>query len=194
MECFRGSIMAGIGELVPLFLTIVLAIILIIYFVSRKRKLDFKRVIVNILFGLSITGILFVTVFPGYYGIGVPRIANIVPFIGMYNIMFRSVDITVPIRNLGLNIILFVPFGFFLSLKKSSFQKNLMPSVILTGFLFSLFIEVVQFSIPMGRSADIDDLILNTFGTFLGFLVWKHLNSKFPGILSSKVTSNSHIY
>jgi len=181
------------GDLVPLFLIIVLAVIIITYLVSRKKKLDFKRVIVNILFGLSITGILFVTVFPGYYGIGVPRIANIVPFIGMYNIMFHSVDITVPIRNLGLNILLFVPFGFFLSLKKSSFQKKLMPIVILTGFLFSFFIEVVQFSIPMGRSADIDDLILNTFGTFLGFLVWKLLNSKFPSILSYKGTSNRHI-
>lgn len=140
------------------------------------------------MFVFSIIGTLLITVFPLYYGASMPRIANIVPFVGMYNIMFHSVDITVPIRNLGLNILLFVPFGFFLSLK-----KRFMFVVILTGLLFSLFIEIVQFSIPMGRSADIDDVILNTFGTFLGYIIWKLFNSKFLGISSSKETSNGHI-
>ena len=146
------------GVLVPLFLLIVLAVILITYFVSRKGKLDFKSVIVNVMFILSVIGILFVTIYPKSYGPGMPRIVNLVPFIGMYKIMFHSVDIIVPIRNLGLNILLFVPFGFFLTIK-SSFYKNLKLFVILTGFLFSLSIEIVQFSIPMGRATDIDDVI-----------------------------------
>ncbi|MGE7838266.1 VanZ family protein [Viridibacillus arvi] len=62
-----------------------------------------------------------------------------------------------------------------------------------TGFLFSLFIEMVQFSMPMGRSVDVDDVILNTIGTFLGFITWKLLNSKLRGIPSSKEASNGHI-
>ncbi|XQY92313.1 VanZ family protein [Metabacillus sp. HB246100] len=181
------------GDLVPLFLIIVLAICITVYFVSKKKNFDFKRVIINVLLGLSIIGILLVTVYPRYYGTEIPIIINLVPFIGMYNIMFHSVDITVPIRNLGLNILLFVPFGFFLSLKISSLQKKIILKVILTGFLFSLFIEVVQFSIPMGRSADIDDLILNTIGAFLGYIIWKIFNSKFTNISLSKGTSKGHI-
>ncbi|WP_091488258.1 VanZ family protein [Alkalibacterium putridalgicola] len=65
--------------------------------------------------------------------------------------------------------------------------------MILTGLLFSLFIEVVQFSIPMGRSADIDDLILNTIGAFLGYIIWKILISIFPSISLSKGTSKGHM-
>lgn len=174
------------GDLVPLFLIIVLAVCIITYFVSKKRKLNFKRVVVNVLFALSVIGILLVTVYPN--GLGMRRSVNIVPFVGIYNIMFHSVDLTVPIRNLGLNILLFIPIGFFLSFKKSSFKF-----VLLTGFLFSLFIEMVQFSIPMGRSADIDDVILNTIGTFLGYIFWKLSNSKWRSIASSKEASNGHI-
>ncbi|SFC29863.1 Glycopeptide antibiotics resistance protein [Alkalibacterium subtropicum] len=181
------------GELVPLFLIIVLVIYITVYFISKKKNLDFKRVSINILLGLSIIGILLVTVYPRYYGTEIPTIINIVPFTGMYDIMFHSVDITVPIRNLGLNILLFVPFGFFLSQKISSLQKKVRLNLILAGLLFSLFIEVVQFSIPMGRSADIDDLILNTVGAFLGYIIWKILNSKFPSISLSKKTSKGHM-
>jgi glycopeptide antibiotics resistance protein len=181
------------GDLVPLFLIIVLTVCITVYFVSRKKNLDFKRVIINILLGFSIIGILLVTVFPRYYGTEMPRVINMVPFIGMYDIMFYSVDIIVPIRNLGLNILLFVPFGFFLSLKISSLQKKIMLNVILTGLLLSLFIEMVQFSIPMGRSADEDDLILNTIGTFLCYIIWKLFYSKFPNISLSKGTSRGHI-
>ncbi|WP_349654978.1 VanZ family protein [Metabacillus hrfriensis] len=36
-----------------------------------------------------------------------------------------------------------------------------------------IFIEVIQYSFPMGRSADIDDLLLNTFGALLGTITWK---------------------
>lgn len=181
------------GHLVPLFLIILLAICIITYVVSRKKKLDFKSVIVNLLLGLSIIGIILVTVYPEDFGHAMPRVVNLVPFVGMYKILFYSVDITVPIRNLGFNILLFVPFGFFLTLKTSSFQKKLNLFVILTGFLFSLFIETVQFAIPMGRSSDIDDVILNTIGTFLGFMIWKLLNSKSTSISLSKETLNRKI-
>jgi glycopeptide antibiotics resistance protein len=42
----------------------------------------------------------------------------------------------------------------------------------------------------MGRSADVDDVILNTIGTSLGYIIWKLLNSKSTSISLSKETSN----
>lgn len=64
------------------------------------------------------------------------------------------------------NIILFIPLGFFLPLlMKIKFCKT-----VLCGFLFSLVIELIQ--LPMNRVSDIDDLILNTVGTILGFFVF----------------------
>lgn len=192
MSVILVQLWRAFGVLVPLFLIIVLAVILITYFVSRKRKLDFNSVIVNMMLVLSIIGILLVTIYPKEHGHGMPRIVNLVPFIGMYNIMFHAVDITVLIRNLGLNILLFVPFGFFLTLKKTLVKKKLKLFVILMGLLFSFFIEMVQFSIPMGRSADVDDVILNTVGTFLGYIICKLLSSKFQSIsLSNEFNKES---
>jgi len=62
------------------------------------------------------------------------------------------------------NIIMFAPLGFFAALlwHGPRWWKSL-----LTGFCASLFVEVVQFFI--GRSSDVDDLILNTFGALCGF-------------------------
>lgn len=114
--------MASIWAISSFILNTCFRVCSISYFVSKKRKLDFKRVVVSLLFGFSIMGILLVTVYPKEYGPGMPRIVNIVPFVEMYNILFHLVDITVPIRNLGLSILLFVPFGFFLTYIKSSFK------------------------------------------------------------------------
>lgn len=46
------------------------------------------------------------------------------------------------------------------------------------GFLFSLFIEAAQlFSF---RATDIDDLLMNTMGTWLGYLLFLAINRIFP--------------
>lgn len=71
-----------------------------------------------------------------------------------------------------LNIIFFMPFGFLLPTLWNKFRKFI-PTVF-AGFIFSLIIEVGQlFTI---RATDIDDLIMNTLGTILGFILFKILS------------------
>ena len=164
------------GNLIPLFLIIAIVIGVIGYFVSKKSNLAFKRILINSLVVMSTLGILLVTLYPKYSGTEFPRVVNLVPFVEMYDMIFHSVSISVPILNLGLNILLFVPFGFFLSWKMSIINKKLVSRIILIGFLLSLLIEVTQYFVPMDRAADIDDLILNTIGTTLGYIIWKILN------------------
>ncbi|WP_088011624.1 VanZ family protein [Gottfriedia acidiceleris] len=173
------------GDVVPLFIIIVLAMGFTTYFVIKKKNSNFKRVVVNNLFVISIIAILLITVFPLSYGVAMPRVVNFVPFIGMYDIIFNSVDITVPIRNLGLNILLFIPFGFLLSLRRT-FNKRIVLNVAFIGLLLSFFIEIVQYIVPMGRAADIDDLILNTLGAYFGYVIWKFLNKKSSNIFTMK--------
>ena len=48
-------------------------------------------------------------------------------------------------------------------------EKDILRRV--AGLLFSAFIELSQ--LPSGRSADIDDLILNTIGAVVGFFLYK---------------------
>ena len=65
----------------------------------------------------------------------------------------------------GGNIVWFVPLGFYLRLVK----RRSVSRVVLSGFLLSLFIEVMQFVLGTGVS-EIDDLVLNTLGSAAGGL------------------------
>lgn len=85
-----------------------------------------------------------------------------------------------------LNIILFVPLGFFLPLLYKKYSH--ISSVALTGFLFSLSIEIVQM---FGRgSTDINDLITNTAGACLGYFIYKLLSKLTRKELRRKFQSN----
>ena len=63
------------------------------------------------------------------------------------------------------NILLFVPLGFLSPWKK-------WWTVLVTGCLFSIFIESVQYVSMLGE-CEIDDIIANTLGALLGFFLFK---------------------
>lgn len=74
-----------------------------------------------------------------------------------------------------LNIVLFVPLGLaapFIS-KKSSFLQ-----VAVTGLSLSFLIEFIQ--IFIGRECSMDDLICNTLGAIIGYLMYLLLRKLFP--------------
>lgn len=68
-----------------------------------------------------------------------------------------------------LNIIMFLPLGLLIPCiwKKCRSITN----VTVTGFFLSLTIEISQ--IFNARATDIDDLIANTLGACLGYLIWR---------------------
>lgn len=67
-----------------------------------------------------------------------------------------------------LNMIMMMPFGFLLPLIWPQWRR--LWKVIPAGFSFSLLIEVLQlFNL---RLSDVDDLIMNTLGAGIGYLVW----------------------
>ncbi|OJG25119.1 hypothetical protein RR47_GL001907 [Enterococcus columbae DSM 7374 = ATCC 51263] len=72
-------------------------------------------------------------------------------------------------RSFMLNVVMCVPFGLLLPVLFPRY-RNILKAVGM-GLLFSLFIEVTQ--LLNTRISDVDDLIANTLGTFIGFLVWK---------------------
>ena len=75
-----------------------------------------------------------------------------------------------------LKLVFFVPLGFFLPLlyKKYHHIKN----VVLTGFLFTLSIAIIQM---FGWGAtDINDLIINTVGACLGYLIYYLVSKILP--------------
>ncbi|MFR2922741.1 MAG: VanZ family protein [Blautia massiliensis (ex Durand et al. 2017)] len=74
-----------------------------------------------------------------------------------------------------MNVIMLMPLGFLLPYIWKNFRNPL--KVALTGFLFSVFIEFSQ--LPTNRLSDIDDLIMNTLGAVLGYVVWKLIGNYF---------------
>lgn len=82
---------------------------------------------------------------------------NLVPF-------SRDIGVT-----FYLNIIMCVPLGFLLPLIWKDYRK--IYKTIIAGLGFSLLIELSQLNTT--RATDIDDLIANTIGTVIGYLIWK---------------------
>lgn len=95
-----------------------------------------------------------------------------IPFTNQLNI--------IPIHMI-LNIIMSMPFGIIiclLSKKRLTFKKTMF-----IGLLYGMTIELIQLSIGicikyLYRSIDINDIIFNTIGIILSYLLFKYLISK----------------
>ena len=77
-------------------------------------------------------------------------------------------------RNVIGNIALFIPFGFFTSFYLKLEMKRF---VLFLTMLVSFVIEFIQLNI--GRAFDVDDIILNVVGGFIGYLIYRILDKLF---------------
>ena len=84
-----------------------------------------------------------------------PRL-NLVPFVRMWASPAEA----------ALNILLFVPYGFVLPLLWKKFRDG--RKMLAAGFFLSLFIELAEL---FSGVTDTDDLILNTLGAWIGYLL-----------------------
>lgn len=73
------------------------------------------------------------------------------------------------VKQLGGNIVLGVPFGVLLPVLVPKVRGLL--RVVFTTALFMVLVELVQGAIVTGRAFDIDDVILNTSGALIGYLL-----------------------
>ena len=94
--------------------------------------------------------------------------------IGLYPGMKLQEEINlIPFRdgiNLSmiLNVVMFMPLGFLLPLLWKEYQSLVRTAII--GFCFSCGIEFCQ--LFNRRVSDVDDLLMNTLGAILGWLIW----------------------
>ena len=89
-----------------------------------------------------------------------------------------------------LNAVMFAPLGFLLPVLWRGCRKWSVTT--LAGFLLSLTIEILQMF--CFRATDVDDLLMNTLGAFLGYcLAWLFFHKKWarePAPGTSKVSDN----
>ena len=78
------------------------------------------------------------------------------------------------LTNLAGNVLIFLPFGFFLPMAS---QYRSFMSTIFYSFGLSLIVEISQLFMKVG-CFDVDDLLLNTIGGMLGYIVFVICNAK----------------
>ncbi len=112
--------------------------------------------------------VLYLTLFTfNYYVYG--KSVNLVIF-NSIKLMMASHNPLLIIKNILGNVCLFVPFGFLAPLLLRPLRRFWLSS--LTGFGLSLLIEACQYEFAQ-RIFDVDDLLLNTLGSILGWLLFK---------------------
>ncbi len=145
-----------------------LALLYFLVFYPRWRRRNHATLLINTLFYIYLSFVLFFTLMP---------ILTSLPFI--FNHPYTPMNLTPFIdvsagygdyqRQIILNIIMTIPFGFLFPLtqRHPSFAKT-----ILYTFLLSLSIELIQPLLSSFRFSDITDIITNVFGGIIGYLCY----------------------
>lgn len=164
-----------------LFTSVVAVSIRGTYVLKGSRKVVIYKEVISLLFIIYILCLYHVLTNQtgGYAGV------NFVPFKEMFRYTIGSYKF---MKNIVGNILLFIPFGFFVSYYLNT-KKALTPFII--TLVVSLCAEGIQYHI--GRVFDIDDILLNIFGGFLGYLIFICLNaikSRLPNFMKSDTFLN----
>lgn len=166
--------------MIIIFTIVIVAIRLMYLFVNNENFVFYKELmsLVSLLYALLL---FYVVTFQDVnYGTN-----NFVPFKEIFRYTFGS---KVFIHNIIGNIILFVPFGYFVAHIMKT--KNIFPTIIIS-LITSSVIEFTQLKI--GRTFDVDDIILNIIGSFLGCLIYVIIDSienRLPVFFKSNLFKN----
>ena len=109
-----------------------------------------------------------------YVLVGLPNVTYIRPEVNLN--LIPLLGIIGDWKNSILNVLLFVPLGIMLPILWNRFRTG--TRTVLFGFGISLAIELLQ--MLTFRATDVNDLITNTLGAYLGFLCTVFLLRKKP--------------
>ena len=147
---------------------IVAAAVFIIPIWCIYNKLCFhswKRTIIYMVFGFYFTAVLALVGFPNIASLKIDFAVNVIPFLDMVSDFI----------NACLNILLFVPFGFFLPILWDKFRN--IKNIALMGFIESSLIEISQnFNF---RTRNTNDNLTNTDRTKIGYLIGHRIPDNF---------------
>jgi len=113
---------------------------------------------------------------------------NLIPFKTILNYLNNTslIDFDIWFFNLFGNVCAFMPMGFLLPVIFPRFQS--FKAIATVTFLASFVLEIVQLWLRLGI-ADIDDVILNTFGGILGYFLFISFHKLVGQIITVKSKS-----
>lgn len=173
-----------ISEVWPMLVVFIIVMILLRFFYLQNHKEKFTfhkefKMLLAIIYIWLLFELLTMTEINSVSGI------NLTPFseILRYKIGTNYFNYNV----LG-NILVFIPFGYLIGEYVN--PKKIWP-IIITTLATSITVEFVQLKI--GRSFDIDDIILNVLGAVIGYLIyvgWSAIKKRLPDFLKSDLIYN----
>jgi glycopeptide antibiotics resistance protein len=146
---------------------------------SKTKFLNHRETLIIVLF-IYVMGLISVTLLPFYSHVSIKPTANLIPVfntikdISTIPVTMKTFMIKFWIINIFGNLILLAPLAAIAPMIFKKF-RNFKATAILC-LLVSVSIEFLQYlSMFCGnyRSVDIDDIILNTLGSMIGFGIYK---------------------
>ena len=136
---------------------------------------SWKRTIPYMIFGFYLIAMLALVGFPNITWMKIQFTVNIIPFVYM----------RADFANACLNILLFIPLGFFLPTLWTEFRS--IKKTFWAGVTATSCIELSQ--IFTNSATDIDDIITNVTGTLIGYFIARCLTKAF----TKRILTNSKI-
>lgn len=159
---FKNSIVSIFEEVWPMLLicSIIVVQLRAVYLYKNKKPLILYKELLYLISIIYIMCLFYVVTFQDVSW----STSNFTLFKEMFRYEFGT---KLFFHNVIGNMLMFIPFGFLISY----FLKLEKPYlIIILSFITSVTIEVTQLLI--GRVFDIDDIILNVIGGFIGFLLF----------------------
>lgn len=137
---------------------ILFKIILIIYFLLLSRLILFRYPLYTLIMSAQSDSHL------------IPASINLTPFKTIFIYLKGAPYLNIALKNLIGNIVIFFPFGFLVPLMTDRVNSYIKIALCSAGL--SLLFESAQLILRVG-SFDVDDLLLNTLGGILGYMILK---------------------
>ena len=158
-------------------ITVIVCSLRIAYLIKNNQKFCFYKEVFMLLFIIYVMCLFEIVTLQDYnYGL-----SNYIPFREMFRYEIGS---RLFIKNIIGNILLFLPYGYFTA---DYLKSKKILSICFLTMLVSLTIEFVQLNI--GRTFDIDDVILNTLGGMCGYLLYRlieRIKDKLPNFFKTE--------
>jgi glycopeptide antibiotics resistance protein len=144
-----------------LIFTVAMSSIRIVYIKVNHEKFIFYKEFFHLLFMLYILILFYVVTYQDPISDTISSY-NLVPFKEMFRYDFGTILFY---KNIVGNLLIFVPFGLFISYYLKTKHVSL---IIILSLILSVTIEFAQ-RLIIGRVFDVDDIILNVVGGIIGY-------------------------
>ena len=165
MKMFVNEMFELLMLYIPL-VTLIFALLLSINAIAKRYgkadKIYTKKILILSVFAAYLCIVIYLTLIDRFIMHNGNGETNLIPFIGLA----ESFTSTYGLYGIISNVVLFIPLGFFLPIILPNNKKYIF---LIIPVLLSMAIEITQ--IHLGRTFDINELIMNYIGSLIGLAV-----------------------